>query len=386
MINSIELLKKLIAFRSITPTDAGGLDFIADLLKERGFDVYIKEFGEEKVRNLYAAYGSGASNICFAGHIDVVPPGDGWAFFPFIAKEEDGKIYGRGAVDMKGALACMLASVLNFLQKKPEVKGAVSFLITADEEGDAKYGTKAMLEWMEEQGHKIDFAVVGEPTCDKQLGDTIKIGRRGSVNFKLQVIGTQGHVAYPQLADNPNSIMIKILHDLLEMPLDDGNETFQPSNLEVTSIDTGNPTTNVIPAEAAARINIRFNNEHRSEELIKKVDKICAKYTTNYVLERRVSAEPFLSKDSEFMEIFAKVVSDATGVQPELGTSGGTSDARFIQAYCPLLEFGLLNETAHKIDEHVKIGDLQKLYNVYYDFLSIVRNFPSGAVPLGLRS
>lgn len=383
MINSTDLLKKLISFPSVTPTDAGGLNFIADLLKERGFAVYIKEFGETRVRNLYATYSHtelgiahNFPNICFAGHIDVVPPGEGWSSSPFIAREEDGKIYGRGAVDMKGALACMIASALNFLQEKPEIKGAISFLITADEEGDAKYGTKPMLEWMEEQGHKIDFAIVGEPTCDKELGDIIKIGRRGSVNFTLKVIGIQGHVAYPKLAENPNSIMVRILHDLVGMKLDDGNETFQPSNLEVTSIDTGNPTTNVIPSEANARINIRFNNEHKSAELTKKVDEICGKYAKNYVLEQRVSAEPFLSQNSEFTGIFTKVVHDATCVSPKLGTSGGTSDARFIQAYCPLLEFGLLNETAHKIDEHVKIGDLQKLHNVYYNFLSIIHHSP----------
>lgn len=371
MINPIELLKTLIAFPSITPTDAGGLDFIADLLKKGGFDVYIKEFGEQRVRNLYAVYGSGAPNICFAGHIDVVPPGDGWISPPFLAREEAGRIYGRGAVDMKGALACMLASALNFLQKKPEFKGVVSFLITADEEGEAQYGTKPMLEWMAEQGHKIDFAVVGEPTCDKKLGDIIKIGRRGSINFKLKVMGKQGHVAYPQLAENPNSAMVQILRDLIELKLDKGNETFQPSNLEVTSIDAGNPTTNVIPAEVNARINIRFNNEHKSEELIEKVRGLCAKYTANYVLEHRVSAEPFLSKSSAFTELFARAAYGATGVQPSFGTSGGTSDARFIQAYCPLLEFGLLNESAHKIDEYVEIGDLQKLYIVYYDFLLI---------------
>jgi succinyl-diaminopimelate desuccinylase len=373
MINQVELLKKLISFQSITPSDGGGIDFVANLLKDHGFTTYIKDFGEEKVRNLYASYGSITPNICFAGHIDVVPPGDGWRASPFVAHEEEGKIYGRGAVDMKGALACMIASTINFLEKNPNINGGISFLITADEEGEAKYGTKPMLEWMEAQGHKIDFAIVGEPTCDKKLGDIIKIGRRGSVNFKLKVIGTQGHVAYPHLADNPNSTLIRILSDLDNLMLDNGNDTFQPSNLEITSIDTGNPTTNVIPGEVSARINIRFNNEHESGELIKIIESVVAKYTKNYTLESRISAEPFLSKPSNFIKIFSEAVETQTATAPTLGTSGGTSDARFIQNYCPLLEFGLLNETAHKIDEYVEIGDLQKLYDVYYGFLRTLR-------------
>ncbi len=382
MIKTTELLKQLISFESITPSDAGGLDFIASLLKESGFAIYIKEFGKERVRSLYAVYTQAsfelspkeAINICFAGHIDVVPPGGGWSSPPFIAKEEGGKIYGRGAVDMKGALACMIASTLNFLEENPKINGNISFLITSDEEGEAKYGTKPMLEWMESNGHKIDFAIVGEPTCDKEFGDIIKIGRRGSLNFKLRVIGSQGHVAYPTLAKNPNSAMVRILHDLVDMKWDDGNEIFQPSNLEITSIDTGNPTTNLIPAESSAMINIRFNNQHKSQDIIQKVDEICAQYTKDYLLEGRVSAELFLSQPSELREIFAKVVHQKTGVTPTFGTDGGTSDARFIQNYCPLLEFGLLNCTAHKIDEHVKIGDLQKLYDVYYGFLNMVIN------------
>lgn len=371
MINPIELLKKLISFASITPQDEGCLDFIANLLQERGFNVHIKEFGAQKVRNLYAVYGSKQPNICFAGHVDVVPPGEGWSSPPFSAKEEGCKIYGRGAVDMKGALACMLASTLNFMKEKNEFEGSISFLITADEEGEAKDGTKSMLEWMEKQGHKIDFAVIGEPTCDKKLGDIIKIGRRGSINLNLKVMGMQGHVAYPQLANNPISTMIMILRELIELKLDKGNEAFQPSNLEITSIDTDNNITNVIPAETNARINIRFNNELKSEELINKVHEICAQHNANYILEDRVSAEPFIAKNSVFTKLFAEVTYDITGVQPIYGTSGGTSDARFIQDYCPLLEFGLLNDYAHKIDEHVEIGDLQKLYSVYYNFLSV---------------
>ncbi len=361
---SVELLKKLISFPSVTPDDGGSIDFIATILELNGFKVHIQEFGLDKVKNLYAVYFflKPGKNICFAGHVDVVPPGPGWSSDPFAALEKEGVIYGRGAVDMKGAIACMLSAAIELI-KQDALSGAISFLITADEEGDAKYGTKAMLEWMSANNHKIDFAIVGEPTCEKLIGDVVKIGRRGSINFILKVIGKQGHVAYPHLAENPCSVMIKILQELEELNFGD------ESNLEVTSIDTDNVTSNVIPGESCARFNVRFTNRYTPEDLSKKVGDIVEKYTHNYILELKCGALPFVSKSSNCVDIFTKAIYKQTLITPSFSMSGGTSDARFIQNYCPVIEFGLKSELAHKINESVEIDDLQRLYNVYYDAL-----------------
>lgn len=382
MIDSVELVKKLISFPSITPKDAGAIEYIAELLKQAGFAIYIKEFGGSDnpyhTKNLYAIYknNTDSETICFAGHIDVVPAQSGWTYPPFSAQEEGGVIYGRGAVDMKGALGCMIASSINFLEKNPKPKVNIAFLITSDEEGDGYYGTKAMLEWMEENGHKIDCAIVGEPTSQKQLGDMIKIGRRGSVNFTLQVNGIGGHVAYPALAKNPNSIMIKILHELLSLKLDDGDDLFDPSNLEITSIDSHNNITNVTPSTAIAKFNIRFIPQHSEQSLVSKVSQIIEQNSDSCNLEYKCNAHPFLSKKHDFTEALKDAIMDETGIMAIESTSGGTSDARFIQKYCPVVEFGLLSDYAHKIDEQVKILDLQRLYNVYYSALNkiIFRN------------
>jgi succinyl-diaminopimelate desuccinylase len=374
MIAPIALLQKLIAFKSITPQDDLALDFIAELLSTHGFTVYLKTFGPDKIKNLYAAtsYPNTTSfNLCFAGHIDVVQPGLGWASDPFEAVCRDGKIYGRGAVDMKGALACMIAAVLNFLK---EHKSTVSFLITADEEGDAEYGTKAMLEWMWSAGHKIDFAIVGEPTSEKVLGDKIKIGRRGSISFTLEVKGLQGHVAYPHLSVNPNTLIVRILNDLINFKFDGGNDVFMPSNLEITSIDVGNIIGNIIPGCASAKFNIRYNNEHTQELLLELIESVISKRTKNYSLSFRSNAQPFLSQESDITKIFSSSVKTITNITPVYATDGGTSDARFLQNYCPVLEFGLLSGFAHKIDEHVEIGDLQKLYDVYYHALRSIND------------
>ena len=370
MTSPASLLQKLIAFKSITPSDDSALDFIAELLGQNSFKVYSEAFGPNKVKNLYAtckAPGPSEFNLCLAGHIDVVPPGGGWSSNPFQAKQTDDKIYGRGAVDMKGALACMLSAALNFVKHSKNC--SISFLITADEEGDATYGTNAMLDWMQQTGHKIDFAIVGEPTCEKILGDKIKIGRRGSINFNLEVKGLQGHVAYPHLADNPNTRIVSILHDLTKLKLDDGNKAFQPSNLEITSIDAQNTTSNVIPGSAGAKFNIRYNTEHTEEKIKALIESIVAKHAANYTIDTRSSAQPFLSRQSSFIEIFASSVQKITKITPIYSTDGGTSDARFLQSYCPVLEFGLLSGLAHKIDECVEIQDLQRLYDVYYDAL-----------------
>jgi succinyl-diaminopimelate desuccinylase len=361
----VALLKKLIAFPSITPDDGGSIDFIAAILLDHGFVVHIKEFGPNKVKNLYAIYHGTQKghNICFAGHVDVVPPGEGWGSDPFVATEKNGRIYGRGAVDMKGALACMISAVIAFI-KQEKFAGAISFLITADEEGDATYGTKSMLEWMSGDGHIIDFAIIGEPTCEKVIGDVIKIGRRGSINFTLKVIGHQGHVAYPDLANNPCPLMIKILNDLDLIIFDD------ESNLEITSIDTGNMVTNVIPAEIFAKFNIRFTNKHTADSLILMLNEVIGRHTHDYTLDTSCNALPFVSKQSNLTDIFAEAALEQTKTRPSFSMSGGTSDARFIQAYCPILEFGLRSELAHKINESVEIGDLQSLYNVYYEALN----------------
>lgn len=370
------LLKELLQFESVTPHDKGALAFISNLLSENNFASYIQDFGPQNISNLYSVYSSEtnleAFNICFAGHIDVVPPGEGWDTPPFLASYKDDKIYGRGAVDMKGALACMLAAAINLINtyrsngKINKIKKNISFLITSDEEGDAEYGTIKILEWMKDNGHNIDFAIIGEPTCEEQIGDIIKIGRRGSMHCSLKVFGKQGHVAYPHLAKNPNSIIIKILHDIIELDLQDGDDMFQPSHLEIISIDTNNKISNVIPQESTAKFNIRFNINSTVQKIEDTIHKIIQPHTSGYKLSIKVTAEPFLSKSHVMQNIFSNAVKNITSVTPKYSTSGGTSDARFIKNYCPIVEFGLLSSMAHKIDEYVKISDLQTLYDVYY--------------------
>lgn len=374
----INHLKNLISFKSVTPNSAGAIEYIDKLLQESSFQTEIKLFGgsSSQVTNLYGFYGNKKPNICFVGHVDVVPAGDHKLWHnadPFTAYEADDKIYGRGAVDMKGAIACFLAASLDFIKNNPKLNGSISFLITSDEEGEAKYGTKEMLKHIYNQGHKIDFAIVGEPTNEKEIGDTIKIGRRGSVNFNLNIQGKEGHAAYPQKARNPIPCLIKIMHDIINIKLDEGSEFFQSSNLEVTSIDVGNNITNVIPDKASARFNIRFNDLHSAESLtnlIKRiVEKYCNEYQLNYELTGKSSAESFIQSPIDRIADFAGIVASTTNIKPKFSTSGGTSDARFVKNYCPIVEFGLLSETAHKINECTKITDLQKLYDVYYNSL-----------------
>lgn len=371
-LSSVHLLDKLISCNSITPNDGGAIVFIADLLAAQGFTVYQQEFGTEeyKVKNLYARIGNGQPNICFAGHVDVVPPGaiEQWLYPPFQPTHYNGKIYGRGAVDMKGAMAAMLSSGIEFIRYN-NFSGTLSFLITSDEEGIAEFGTKAMIEWVYQQGHSIDFTIIGEPTCATRVGDTIKVGRRGSINFNLNVYGTQGHVAYPELVVNCNHLLIKILDNLISYKIDNGNASFQPSNLEVTSIDTDNPIANLVPAMATAKFNIRFNDMHTSTQLYDLVKSIIDKFGTNYQLTTISRSEAFLSAYSPYTSSFKKIVHTVTGISPILSTTGGTSDGKFIHKYSPVVEFGLLNSTAHKTNEHCLISDLQTLYNVYYNVL-----------------
>lgn len=361
------ILKKLISYKSISPSDGGALSYISDLLEKNGFNCYLQEFGggESATKNLYAEKGAGEKNLCFAGHVDVVPAGDinMWRSDPFKMDESDGNIYGRGAVDMKGAVSAMVSAIVDYSSKH---SNKVSILLTSDEEGSGEFGTKKMLEWLRGEGIKIDFAIIGEPTSSEMFGDTIKIGRRGSINFKLKIEGKQGHVAYPELAINPNEILVKILYDLMKWKIDDGNEFFQASNLEIVSIDVGNNVMNVIPQTASAKFNLRSNNIQTSEAIVKNIETIISKHTSNFLLEHSISAEAFLTPVSEYAYKFQELVHDICGVKSEFSTSGGTSDARFIKDVCPLLEFGLLNKTAHQINENCKIIDLQKLYSVYY--------------------
>ena len=364
----ISLAQKLISFPSVTPGDHGVFDHVAELLEKAGFTCQILEFGtgEAKVKNLYAQYGQARPNICFAGHLDVVPPGDAWTYPPFTATIKDGKLFGRGAADMKAAIAAWIAAGIKAL---PKLKGSVSLLLTGDEEGPAKNGTVKVLQYLKEKQISIDACIVGEPTCEDIFGDTIKIGRRGSITYKLEVEGVQGHVAYPHLAKNPIDMLMAILHELKNTKLDGGNAHFQPSNLELVSVDVGNSTTNIIPGKAQGLFNIRYNNEQSEATLTKLIDKICAKHATNYVLAHSDSGGAFLSEPRGLAQQLEKIVQEVTGVAPKLSTSGGTSDARFIHRYCEVVEFGLQNATAHKVNENVRIEDLAKLQEIYYNLI-----------------
>ena len=369
----LSVLEKLISFKSVTPKGDDAIKFVADYLQKLGFKCLIKTFGpkEQKVTNLYAALGDEMPNICFAGHIDVVPPGETslWESDPFQMRVKDDLVFGRGAVDMKGAIACSLVAVSNFLSENKNHNGTISFLLTTDEEGDGTHGLKEMLEYIQDITPKIDFCILGESTTRHEVGDTIKIGRRGSINFDLTVKGKQGHVAYPEKAINPMPILISILKDLVEAQLDSGSEFFQKSNLEVTSIEGQNIVRNVIPALVNAKFNIRFNEKHIPSELATKIVHIISKYSDDYDLQYSCTSLPFVQTYSKEMQHFADIVYDTCGIQPKIDTGGGTSDARFIHKYTQVVEFGLNCDLAHKIDEHTKICDLQTLYNVYYSSL-----------------
>jgi succinyl-diaminopimelate desuccinylase len=368
----LSILQKLISFKSVTPKGADAIAYVSNTLSELGFKCETKCFGEgeEEVTNLYAIYGDQKPNICFAGHLDVVPAmhEELWTSDPYEMKIVDDNVYGRGTVDMKGAVACCLASVIEFL-KNNKPNGSISFLLTTDEEGDAKYGTKMMLEHIKNQTPKIDFCILGEPTTLQNIGDTIKIGRRGSVNFDLKINGKQGHVAYPEKAINPLPVMVDILKEIKDKKFDDGNEFFQATNLELTSIDVDNPVKNIIPESISAKFNIRFNNKHTASDLNVEITKIVSKYCDNYDIKYTSSSSPFVQEYSKRMQEFAKIIEEQCQVKPTIETGGGTSDARFIHSYTEVIEFGLNCNLAHKINENTKISDLQTLYTVYYNTL-----------------
>ncbi len=367
----LELARALIRCPSVTPADEGALDVLQAALEELGFTCH-RILGDDPssapVDNLYARIGSAAPNFCFAGHSDVVPVGDraGWQDDPFSAEVRDGKLYGRGASDMKGAIAAFVAATARFLDKhEKNLDGSISLLITGDEEGPAINGTRKMLEWLDAKGERLDVCLVGEPTNPEHLGDMIKIGRRGSINGRLRVTGTQGHVAYPHLADNPLPRLVAMLARLTEARLDDGSAHFQPSNIEITSIDTGNEATNVIPAKAEAAFNIRFSDEHTSSGLTAWLHEEFAAVGGDYELDIHVTGEAFLTPPGDLSTLIASAVEAATGRVPELSTTGGTSDARFIKDHCAVAEFGLIGRTMHKTDECVDVAEIDQLSDIY---------------------
>jgi succinyl-diaminopimelate desuccinylase len=370
-LNALKIARKLIMCPSITPDDAGVIDLLIETLQPLGFDCQKLVFG--KVTNLYAKLKINDKNFCFAGHTDVVPAGENWKNAPFLARVIDNKLFGRGAVDMKTAIACFIEAVSRYLaNNKPQF--SISLLISGDEEGDAIDGTLKVLEWMKDNNEKIDDCLVGEPTNSNIIGDTIKIGRRGSISFKIEVKGIQGHVAYPHLAYNPIDVMLNILSELTKITLDKGNEDFQPSNLEITNIEVGNNASNVIPFSAKAYINIRFNNNHSFTSLRHIIEEICQKYSNNYNIETAENAEPFLCGKSRLSEVVVKSITDVMHIVPDLSTEGGTSDARFIKDFANVVEFGLSNKMAHKVDEYVTLEDIDALTNIY---TKVLENYAS---------
>jgi len=370
----LSLAQALIRCASVTPNDAGAQDAVAEALHNLGFTVHRLPFGD--IQNLFARLGTDGPHLCFAGHTDVVPAGSAnWRADPFGGQVRDGVLYGRGACDMKGAIAAFVAGVARYLADSSP-RGSISLLITGDEEGPAIDGTVKVLEWMHTNGHVPDFCLVGEPTCPARLGDMVKIGRRGSVNFKVAVHGTQGHVAYPDRADNPVHRLLLALHALTAAPIDAGTDWFEPSTLQVTSVDVGNGATNVIPAVARAALNIRFNDRHTGASLIGWVRAPVARYAERFDLDASISGESFVTKPGPLVDILRGAIEGATGVSPTLDTGGGTSDARFIARYCPVAEFGLVGATMHQSDECVPVAELRDLAGIYRD---VIASFMVGA-------
>ncbi|MEA2818583.1 MAG: succinyl-diaminopimelate desuccinylase [Bradyrhizobium sp.] len=377
--DALSIARDLLRCPSVTPADAGALSMLENILKGAGFEVHRVTFSEPGVAdidNLYARIGNRAPHITFAGHTDVVPPGDetAWTHGAFSGDVKDGLLYGRGAVDMKGGIACSVAAVLDYLaanggQPQENGKGSISFLITGDEEDIAVNGTVKLLRWAAARGEKFDHCVLGEPSNVEQLGDCIKVGRRGSLSGTLYVDGIQGHVAYPHRASNPVPDIAALIVALTGEPLDRGSAHFQASNLEFTSVDVGNTATNVIPSQARAKFNIRFNDHHSQESLRTLIEARMTKAAGNRI-KARIAWEPsnadvFLTKPGAFTDLVVAAIEEVTGRKPDLNTGGGTSDARFITRYCPVIEFGLVGQTMHQIDERTPVTDLEKLTKIY---------------------
>ena len=377
-LNELQLAKELIRFPSVTPVDAGVMSFLEKKLKKLGFKTKLLEFKEKNskpVKNLYARLGNKSPNFCYAGHLDVVPAGNlkDWTVNPFKPSIKKGHLIGRGANDMKSSIAAFVTAVSKFIQKNKKFNGSISLLITGDEEGVAINGTKKVVEYLKKKKEKINFCLVGEPTNPNKLGEMIKIGRRGSITGKLTVIGVQGHVAYPNRANNPSTALVQILKELKGIKFDKGTKDFQPTNLEITKINIDNSADNVIPGLACASFNIRFNNKHSSNTLKSKINKIvkkiCNKNKSKYKIEYNVSGEAFLTSPNETTYMIQNTIKKITKMKPRLSTTGGTSDARFIRKISPCLEFGLVGKTMHKVDEVVALKDLKKLTLIYSNIL-----------------
>ncbi len=380
-INELQLAKELIRFPTVTPVDAGVMKFLEKKLKKLGFRTKILEFKEKgfkPVKNLYARLGIKGPNLCYAGHLDVVPPGNikDWTTNPFGPSVKKGHLIGRGANDMKSSIAAFVSAVSIFLSQNKKFNGSISLLITGDEEGDAINGTKKVVQYLKRKKEKINFCLVGEPTNPNRLGEMIKIGRRGSLTGKLTIFGSQGHVAYPHRANNSSTIIVKILNELKEIKFDKGTKNFQPTNLEVTRININNTADNVIPATAEATFNIRFNNKHTSSSIKKRLNKIFIKvnkrYKSKFKIDYRISGEAFLTKPNKTTYMIQNIIKKVTKIKPKLSTTGGTSDLRFIKAISPGLEFGLVGKNMHKVDESVSLKDLKNLTKIYE---SILQNY-----------
>jgi succinyl-diaminopimelate desuccinylase len=369
----VAIARELLCCPSVTPAEGGALAYLERVLGAAGFTVHRPVFsdpGTADVENLYARIGTGAPHLCFAGHTDVVPPGDtaAWTHGPFAGEIANGVLYGRGAVDMKGAVACFAAAALDYVSATGGTKGSLSFLITGDEEDIAVNGTVKLLKWAAERGEKFDHCILGEPSNPQAIGDAVKVGRRGSLNAVLVVTGKQGHVAYPHLADNPVRGLATLMVALMAEPIDRGTAHFDASNLEFTSIDIGNRVVNLIPGEARARFNIRYNDTRTRDELKALVERraAAAAGTARWRIEWEPSnADVFITKPGPFVDLVAGAVAEVTGRTPQLSTSGGTSDARFIKDYCPVIEFGLVGATMHQVDERTPVGDLVTLTAIY---------------------
>ncbi|TPG21869.1 succinyl-diaminopimelate desuccinylase [Sphingomonas koreensis] len=377
MPDPVALTKALIACDSVTPADAPVFDVLEAALTPLGFAVdrfVIGEAPDGPVENMLAVRGSGGPHLAFAGHLDVVPPGNGWTSDPFAGDVRGGLLYGRGAVDMKGAVAAFVVAAA----RTASDTGTLSLIITGDEEGPAVFGTRALIDRMAARALQPDFCLVGEPTSVDRLGDTIKIGRRGSINIWIDVPGRQGHVAYPHLADNPITRLVAILHEIDSLTLDSGTDWFQPSNIEVTDLAVGNPAHNVIPNRAEARLSIRFNDLHSGDDLAARIEAIVQKHAPEAKVEARVSGEAFLTEPGPLSDLIGDAIADHIGRRPALSTSGGTSDARFLSRLCPVVEFGLVNATMHKLDEAVAVADLELLTSIYAGIIARTLSRPAG--------
>ncbi len=370
-IDPVELTRDLIRCPSVTPAEGGALALLAARLESLGFKCERLKFsapGTPDVENLYARFGAAGPNFCFAGHSDVVPVGDAqaWTIEPFGGILRDGQIYGRGAADMKGAIAAFVAAASRFLTARGrDFGGSISLLITGDEEGPSINGTKKVLEWLERRGETLDACLVGEPTNPELLGEMIKIGRRGNLYATLTVHGTQGHTGYPDLADNAAHRILRMLGAMIGAPLDDGSEHFQPSTLQISTVDVGNPAGNIVPGRASARLNIRFNDRHTPQSLEAWLRRHCDRVGGKYELALELSGPVFLTPPGRLSALISTAVERLTGIKPALSTAGGTSDARFIKDYCPVAEFGLVGQTMHKVDERAAVADIERLSAIY---------------------